>query len=539
MGTLDDNDLPSVRVAIDGASESPIEPESDADTSGASRWVIAAGAALLVAVLVVVLSLRPDGDAAADGSQRQAPESTVPVEQAEPTDDEAPSPEDGQLADLPPLPEGTLRPIELNLPDRVLDIVPASPGFLALSSVNSTTPPLLRSVDGVDWFRVGTTANTQGEPNERSLEWVNLIAQGSGFGVLGYTETGGFLPISEVFVSNDGAGWDQVDGIGSLSNIPQPGLVISYDNTSVFSLGLDTSALGRFVDEQTNLVVPENDRICEFRSNGSFDVTGNIFLTCNGQELEFSESNLVSAGPADEVLTCLNLLADVSGFGPWAVSREVFAAPTEPEVIDLLQPNDFPALLSNNRLALIDIGSQVPEGFGRCDGIIDAFTQRDSAVVILGPDSEVVRSPFSEVSSRRPQVLEPRIAGEVTFDSGRSFLIIWLDGDLRAIDIETGEWSGPLLDPGFGFSSNRFTISNAVLGSGNRVYIMGGDELLSIGLIESGAGSLQTMATLSPIARENVPELDFIEILYADDDQLFYRDNEEHWVIDVSAIVTN
>ena len=537
MATLDDNELPSVRVTIDDNDHgSPTAPALDAVESGTPRWVIGLAVALLAAVAVVVLTVRPDGEIAADGTQRQAPTTTLP----DPTNP-ATTPQDseGTQADQPPLPPGTLRPIEIDLPQRVIAIVPASPGFLGLSSVDSATPPLLRSVDGLNWFEIDTTASTQGQPNQSPLEWFDLIPQDSGFGVLGYTDSGSFLPVSQVFVSSDGANWEQLDGIGSLSNNPQPGLVVSYDDTSVVSLGLDTSALGRFVEEQTNLVVPDGDRICELQTTGAFEITGYTFLTCNGQDIAFDESNLSTTQPADQILTCLNLLTDVSGFGPWTVTREELPATGDSTVLELLQPNDFPVLMSNSRLAMIDIGSQTPEGFGRCDGIIDAFTQRDPAVVILGgATNEAIRSPFSEVSSREAQVLAPTLAGEVVFESGLSFLIVWIDGDLRAIDTETGRWSNPLLDPGVGFSSGRFTISAAVSDSSNRVYIMGGNELLTVDLVEAEDGTPRGTTTLSPIARENVPELDFFEILHANNDQLFFREAEDYWLLDTSLITS-
>ena len=201
---------PSIRVEVEtpeaqGQSGNGT-PSPEVRRSKGTAVLVAAAAIGLVIVLLVVL--RPDDGESADGSTRQAPTATTvaPVAQS----DEADALAETSL----PL---SARLIDLETPLR--GIVAAEVGYLSVDGTVAprAAPPLLRSIDGVDWQPAGAEVV---EPDDLDLirsrfaAFVGLRSTTDGFTILrirqqlaepGRSSTG-FVAIDRL-VSDNGAVW--------------------------------------------------------------------------------------------------------------------------------------------------------------------------------------------------------------------------------------------------------------------------------------------------------------------------------------------
>ena len=201
------NDVPSIRIEPElpeghGGRPHEIDPNRGPDF-GRSAAIVAIG--VIAALVVAFVVLRPETGRSADGSERQAPTTTVAEETSttiEPV--EEPQPLFAQFLDL----DHSIR-----------EVVPAPIGYLGVLDTIAprAEPPMVRSIDGVEWIEVDSQVI---EPDDLDLvrsrfgAFIGLRTDETGFSVLrvrqllsepGRTDTGIF--VIDRLLSEQGAQW--------------------------------------------------------------------------------------------------------------------------------------------------------------------------------------------------------------------------------------------------------------------------------------------------------------------------------------------
>lgn len=261
---------PSIRVELtktDGQDSDALAPASGQRPEGKGALVaLAVGVAALI--IVAFIALRPEGGQAADGTERQAPTTTTeaPTESTTVTTTAA-----------PPL---VAEVIDLDLAIR--EVVNAPLGYVAVQGTTAPrgAPPILRSIDGVDWTAVDAAVLESDEFDllrSRFAAFIGLEATDAGFTILrvrqqlaepGRTDTGFF--IVDRIASADGVSWN-VDAtfeevlvrqampfrtgsgalvlstLGPLPETPQPGLAGAGEILDALN-SLDCSPRGSSID---------------------------------------------------------------------------------------------------------------------------------------------------------------------------------------------------------------------------------------------------------------------------------------------------
>jgi len=166
--------------------------------------------AVLALVAVGLFALRPDSGQSADGSERQAPTTTidVPVESSE---------ADASAEDEPtPL---VAEFVETEIEEALREVAVAGIGYLAVldTVAPSAQPPLVRSIDGISWSLVDAEVVELDDLDlirSRFAGFVGLRETEDGFAILRARQefiepgrvTTGFFVVDRL-VSNDGATW--------------------------------------------------------------------------------------------------------------------------------------------------------------------------------------------------------------------------------------------------------------------------------------------------------------------------------------------
>lgn len=201
------NDVPSIRIEPEHPGEERDRPSNNqSGNTDFGRRAVLAGVAAIGLVVLIIVALRPEPGRTADGSARQAPTTTV-VDETETATTE------------PPQQQGPIAAQIIELDDSIREVADASIGYLGVLEVSAprAQPPVIRSVDGVDWSPVESVVI---EPDDLDLlrsrfaAFIGLRTTETGFSVLrvrqlfaapGRSSTGLF--VTDRLLSADGVEW--------------------------------------------------------------------------------------------------------------------------------------------------------------------------------------------------------------------------------------------------------------------------------------------------------------------------------------------
>ena len=174
------SDLRSVRIEVGTVSESVTGAPEPVDDPSFSRWLLVVGLVAVAVLALAVVFARPEGDQAADGTERLAPTTTIP-ELSEPgVEDETTTtsePEEGLIEPATILVDDPVTSVRVESPRRIDQIVSINDGFLALPDVQSSeVPQVLGSIDGLDWVEVETSRIDETPESGTPFDWFSLLA---------------------------------------------------------------------------------------------------------------------------------------------------------------------------------------------------------------------------------------------------------------------------------------------------------------------------------------------------------------------------
>lgn len=537
-----DDEVQSVRVELDDSSETVPAPgltsggfdgaagASPTNSGGAPRWIFAVGVAVVGLLAMLFVSLRPAQDTALDGTDRGTTTTTsvapdVVEEAAQPALGEAQSEE--ALGGVSPTAIETDAPIE--------SIVSAGVGFLALTQEDGASPTILRSLDGVDWFAVDTSAFIDGGPVREQFFWLNLVRFDDLFGVVARSTA---APAEgKVFISDDGADWVDLDiefepDGAELSLFP---IRLNADSViGVRSGGFQ--GLEELVERVSTLAPPEAG-VCDLiLTSGLLSVPDYRVVDCRGELVgTIDESNLREGISARDLAICVLRVRD--GSLPFALGEELVRRDLEPEremtVLGRVTFTDFAINTSNGGVAVIDSGVPTQVDLGTCQEFIELPEPVDPSIVVVDAAStELAKLAFPWDVSFLDGQIPVRLVGEVGV-TGRRQLVVEFEHALWGVDVETREWSGPLastdLEPVGGF--HQVGLSE----SGTRAYVVGGNEFVTFDFTAGADGSLQIVETIEPVGDREFRN-NFTRILYADDDILFVNDFAYTWSLEAPPL---
>ena len=338
-GVTKDDERRSVRIELeDGAAPAPNAPMVETDLGGAdgpnggggsSTWAIVLAILIVGVVGAGVLTLRPAGDEAADGTERQAPTTTTDPQSATGAGegvDDAGEQGIGEATEEALNAEPSIVATPLVTGASLSQVVAADIGYIALGQNGGAQPTVLRSVDGEDWFDVETTASIDGQLNAERLQWFNFLRFGDSLVVTGLAETPDVLPDRTVFVSDSGAEWVELDLVGSSGDGLLNFFPFNFVGDSVFGIQLGgSSIIDEFLSSTTTFEVPEAG-VCDVivRPEQPGEVRYEV-IDCLGSSGEFVNLGDVRTElDGQDVLSCLDVLPSFfSAFGQTAVHYEL------------------------------------------------------------------------------------------------------------------------------------------------------------------------------------------------------------------------
>ncbi len=536
MGTRD-TELHSVRVEIEGVADAPgsSDPVVDPADGQTPPWVIGLAILIVGVVGAGVLLLRPMGDTAADGSERE------PVDLAEEADGgqdaESLQGDTGDAIDAESeVAEAAIVPTRVLLDGgRAVQILAGDLGFFALIERAGVAPTMLRSIDGEDWFEVNSTVTSRGVENEQRLDWFSMSFTGELFVLRAAPVIQDSFPAGEVFTSLDGTNWQQLDGFGSLRDGGSTGFPVAFSEGSSFAFeftGIDL--LEDFLTEYTTLDIPSNG-VCGITAGAS--VTGETIFnigSCSGELVgPLDEAGTVGDVAAGDVFACMTELSNSLASRSLSFVRREIAGGPAVELFDL-RPVALPLSLSNGSVVLPDAGP-IDESLDRCIGLIDVPELADPAMVVVDARTdEITRWPFPDgavFEGERFFSVQP--LGEFELASGDVVLLTVYREALWALNLANGVWTGPLSSTAF--ESNGLGGAAAASASGDRVYLVDGAGLFVFDIAEdpSAAGLVVVNETLVPIDVSNAATIEFGgEILFADNAVVFFSDGVTVWTLE-------
>ena len=525
-----DDDTASVRIVFEGGgSDVPAAPEVGPSPSGPPKGLLGIGLVVVAVVIAAVLFLRPDGDQAADGTERAIPTTTtIPVGDEESGDDL----DEEEAEEL----GATIVPLRIDSAGPLSEIIRTEFGLMGLGEgVPNGDLPLFRSSNGVDWVQVEIAADESFDERGVDRFWFFLTETDTGISVSSqdFAFGGGQSGVS-YFTSQDGATWQ-----------PNEGFVPTDGETGLFPFGTSDGSV-------LSLRPAGNQRLAQvLADHTSIDLAGDtacsaassagtvVVRTCDNEEFVVTESEIFSDVPAFQVLACMAEVGD--GFFP-PLEIVSFAEDGSFERLAGLDGGltDMPLELSSGSFALAERGSAalVIEDVS-CRGVINARSARDASVLIVGEDSLARRIPLPDSPDNGSIV--PEILGEVFAQSGEgSSLLVVLAGQLWDLDLTTDTWTPVMID-----SPRQTTPNDAVfvLSEGSdRVYRI--DARLSMfttfELARSSSGVIMAVERTSPIELVGDVADDFNggEALYADDDAVFIAGGRSAavWRIEVPSL---
>ncbi len=533
-----DDESASVRIDLESTA-APV-PDAPSVTSASNNGVILLlGAVVLLVVGIAFFILRPEGNAAADGTIREAPTTTI---DAPAPGGDLDDPAQATAAEAPELvfpDEATLVPTLINSPETPTSIVSADFGFIGLVRGRSLTPTIVRSVDGQDWRVVETTASSLGTDNLVERQWFRLTNEGGqlqvfGSGVVG--DPGVFK--NDVFASDNGAMWEQVEGVGSLGGPALPELPAVVGDDGYISTGFGKAeVVDRFLNDHTNLPL-DTAGGCFLTNTAPETADGQVSLIvrdCLSGEQEFvlDGSVVESSFSADVVLGCASALAFLN-FDNALISQEI-GGDQQRTVLDNFI-GGIPTPLRGGGVALVDVGVSVLQDVERCNGLAQVSSGSEAAVLIANSAlTESVRWPFPEEAPQSDPVFPSLVVGDVVRPDFADRLLVDHQNVLWELNLETGVWNDivPLLINPTPLNARENIL--AMADSANVLYIVTG-ETLAIFDFDTQAGDDSSENRLFPdvsvLSIESpASSFDPTAVLYADDDAIFVRSGDDVWLV--------
>jgi hypothetical protein len=455
-------DLRSVRVVLDADSVRPTDAPHIDESASTSRFGLITGfVGFGLVVFLMVLALRPDSDAAADGGTSSFTSSAVGVNEERKDSVAITTLSDSSQPGLFSRTSGTAS---------LLSMAKGQIGYLGLTSQTARTPEIRRSTDGVDWSRVQAVLGESVDPWSPGTDrmFVSLVRSNLGFGVLMVTtddqsrdQSGGSARIERLF-STDGAVWEiderfptVYESDGYLDVLSHNDQSFSYATRSASEANPELGALLRehVVDGERFTEVCETDRTVS--NEFQFDLCDRLSTFTVGA------ADVVEPDRFDSLRDCIVYVVE-RGYRQreFNVVRVGSSGPTA--ITDATSPVFAPVVADDGTAVMFDAGSPPSLDPNSCDGFIELDESPSPAVVVWRPDdtSGLLRLPIPDeidlidLLSTRTQIAM----------SGREVLI--LNGSsVTSIDIDTGEWDDVLtLQTRLGDeTSTRFTVDGAQL----------------------------------------------------------------------------
>lgn len=497
-----DGELRTVRVEVLGAPDGGLEiPEVSARSSGGSRWPHVLGVLILFGLGAILFGLRPEGEQAADGTQREAPPTTianapVPAEPSGQIDaadeqslsnfDETPSQQSGvdsvvlSLADLGAPIATTVSDLEaVRSVESSIHLIERERGFLALARSASLAEPDGR-VGPISWRPVDATRRSNVSSIDLPRFWSRgLVQLGGQMMVLADRWESG--DIARTLVSEEGLDW------------------FAWDSS--FAPG----------DDQEALLLLDGVMVTVERGRETVDGgTCSVF-----RAIDLDTGTITGLGQ--------NVEPGLSGIPTWELSIDA--------KYEVLRSGGF---TFHHR------GGEGNEG---CGDSPEGSALSQPAVVVLQPAADGGDGSASGTELLFPLPISAtsvEVLGETrTFEDRVPYLIIVLDGQLWSVNMIWGEWTQLAVgdavtgSEGGGVGAGEYALSE----TGDRIYqfsetgIVVFDQLVSTDLRLSGTRRSFPLESSDPFS---FPEVG--AVVYADDDLMLLSDFVGRlWAIDLPA----
>lgn len=500
-----DDDLRSVRVEVDVVHEQMPGDSPELDPTapgGVPPSLLLLGLAGLVLVVGALVFVRPASNEAADGSER-----SVPTTMPERVDQEDAAVDDPEIGSGGLDEAGPLVPLVADAPFSVSSIIRTRDGFLGIVPTQIGENPVYRSADGVSWDRIESTLRSASDLDIDNIRWTGLTNAGGGLALTGSI---GRQPKTEFFVSSDGNVWNRL----FLDFFVEEGVrpLVGFDNT-VIGVGI-----GEVRPAPTTGSVAYEDIIsclADFDAAEEFPVG---FVTP-------SSLWAVDSGGAEVVL------------GAQGGPRRLGDGPATWNLVD------EPVPLSSRQVALVDGGFRSYES---CAGALEVAGDRDPAIVVLDLDTGAEQRFI--LPDRLATLGKFEVLGEVAPGDARPRLLIEIDGGLELLDTDTGRWSRlvrgvscvlPFCNP-IEEEQGSYLVST----TGERVYQLN-EEGLRVREFASTSDRIfieneflveRDSESVSPLTDIVLGNLEFAELVYADDDVVFFRElNGRLWGVGLGS----
>ncbi len=509
-----DDDLASVRIVVDGAGKgAPDAPDVDPSSSGPPTGLIALGLLLVVVLVGVVVFLRPDGDQAADGTERAVPTTTIP-----PVDDDAEDAEDNEPVEE--LIGPTITPVRIDSADNLSEIILTEFGLLGLGEgVPNGELPLFRSSDGIDWVEAEIAPDEAFDEQGADRFWFFLNETDAGISVSSqdFAFGSGRSAVS-YFASSDGARW-------------QPGeeFVPPGDETGLFPVGTRSGSvlsLRQVGNQRLTEVLNEHttiDLLGAVACSSAAVEDGVLVRTCDNEEFQITEDEVTSGADPVQIVACLSEVGQ--GFFP-PLEIVLFGGGDSIERLSGLDGGltALPVELSTGQFALAE--RELPEDEledASCEGVIDPRPARPASVLIVGGDAPARR--IAVPVTVEGEASTAQVLGEVPGDGDEeASLVIVVAGFLWQLDLATDTWTQipSNASPESTSGSAEFILSE----SGDRAYRIDArfSTFTTFRFSRSEDGSISVSEITSLIELEEEVAIDFNggRALYADDSAVFF-----------------
>lgn len=533
------SDLRSVRIEVGTVSESVTGAPEPFDNPSFSRWPLVVGLVAVAVLALAVVFARPEGDQAADGTERLAPTTTIPelsepgVEDGATTTSE---PEEGLIEPATILVDDPVASVRVESPRRIDQIVSINDGFLALPDVQSSeVPQVLGSIDGLDWVEVETSRIDETPESGTPFDWFSLLAGEGGLTMLGSPDPGaGQL---EVFTSQDGVLWQPLEGLGPVTDIDRRVVPVVVGPDSIVGLELfDSLELGPL---SSQLIEPREPGVCSAYQAGAVE-----FTLSECADFSVSRNRGSFEAPNATAVECAAVKADggTPGFGLIDIDLSTSASgqdPIEGPTVFFAAGDFFPRStdLGGGRIGVLDVGN---DDVVLCDGPA-TLRSRGAGVVVV--DAEADRTfgypaPDALVSDVENR-FDNQVLGEVHLTNDRSHLVVAIGGAMWAIDTLSGEWTvltERLDDLGFQAPFNpKFAASS----SGDRFYRVANNSVAVFELSIDEDGVPRATTTIAPLATDSAEAVisGFGSIMHATDEVMFYTDGITVWHLELPEAV--
>ena len=410
-------------------------------------------------------------------------------------------------------------------------IVLSDLGLIGL--VQSTTGPLelVLSVNGVDWVPAETTVTSLGEPVVADYFWFGLREAETGFALWGSLADSGRAENQQVdlFTSDDGFNWEQVDGFGSLNGDPSITIPAAVDDQRIVGREFTGDPeLTQILLDHTDVEIPESGMCGVVRDGLSIRP-----FSCSGEEVPITLGNITSDVEPAQVLSCIGSLAFSNSFSATSLTITDRFTGRLQRLDETLTGSDFKGVaLSNGLLVLRDEGvfeavaeEENPSVAQICAGIGEPRSTRAPAAVVFDPETlEVTRFDFPAEQQPIGRAVSSELLGAVTSPAGDREVVLFAISDaLWLLDIESGEWSR--IAPADQTASEDGQTAFALSRSGPRVYRVA-STVTVFDLTFAEPGEIGTEVTTLTVQQDEGPGTSFDagSILFADTERVFYLD---------------